>query len=137
MDEELFSIGKFSKICSVSIQALRYYDKIGILEPKFIDKQTWYRFYGTSQIVIVMIIKKMAALGLSLNEIKVFLNKNDMSGIKSLFNQKRQEIKEQINELLYADKILELYIDNINMYKNADFSCIEIKKDSKKKCYLF
>lgn len=128
MDEELFSIGKFSKICSVSIQALRYYDKIGILKPKFIDKETGYRFYDTNQIVIVMIIQKMATLGLSLGEIDVFLHKNDMSGIKSIFNQKRLEIKEQINDLLYADKILKLYIDNINMRKNADFSCIEIKK---------
>lgn len=128
MDEELFSIGKFSKICSVSIQALRYYDKIGILKPKFIDKETGYRFYGTNQIVIVMIIQKMATLGLSLSEIDVFFHKNDMLGIKSIFNQKRQEIKEQINELLYADKMLKLYTDNINMRKNADFSCIEIKK---------
>ncbi|WP_160687965.1 MerR family transcriptional regulator [Clostridium sp. C2-6-12] len=128
MDEELFSIGKFSKICSVSIQALRYYDKIGILKPKIIDKETGYRFYSTNQIIIVMIIRKMAALGLSLAEIDVFLNRNDMSGIKGIINQKRQEIKEQINELVYADKTLKLYIDNINMYKNTDFSCIEIKK---------
>ncbi|EKQ54293.1 MULTISPECIES: MerR family transcriptional regulator [unclassified Clostridium] len=128
MDEELFSIGKFSKICSVSIQALRYYDKIGILKPKFIDTETGYRFYSTNQIVIVMIIRKMAALGLSLSEIDVFLHRNDMSGIKSIFNQKRQEIKEQIDELLYADKILKLNIDNIDMHNNIDFSCIEIKK---------
>lgn len=128
MDEELFSIGRFSKICSISIQALRHYDKIGLLKPKFIDTETGYRFYGAEQIVIVMIIQKMAALGLSLNEIGVFLHRNDMAGIKSIFEQKRQEIKEQINELLYADKSLDLYIDNINMFKNADFSCIDIKK---------
>ncbi|WP_297421106.1 MerR family transcriptional regulator [Clostridium sp.] len=128
MSEELFSIGKFSKLCSVSIQALRYYDKIGILTPKFIDMETGYRFYGTNQIVIVMIIQKMATLGLSLSEIDGFLHRNDISGIKSIFNQKRQEIKEQINELFYADKILKLYIDNIDMHKNTDFSCIEIKR---------
>lgn len=137
MDEELFSIGRFSKICSVSIQALRYYDRIGILKPKFVDKQTGYRFYSTSEIVIIMIIKKMGTLGLSLKEIEVFLNENDMSGIKSIFNRKRQEIKEQINDLLYADKSLELYIDNINMYKNADFSCIEIKKIPRRNVIYF
>lgn len=38
MNDELFSIGTFSKICSISIQALRYYDKIGILKPKFIKR---------------------------------------------------------------------------------------------------
>ncbi|MFT8348796.1 MerR family transcriptional regulator [Clostridium saccharoperbutylacetonicum] len=132
MEEELFSIGKFSKICSISIQALRYYDKIGLLKPKVIDIETNYRFYGVEQIVIVMIIQKMAALGLSLNEIGVFLHKNDMIGIKNIFEQKRQDLKEQINELLYADKSLELYIDNINMLENADFSCIEIKRIPKR-----
>lgn len=128
MNDELFSIGTFSKICSISIQALRYYDKIGILKPKFIDMETGYRFYGANQIVIVMIIKKMAALGLSLSEIDEFLHSNDMSGISSILHQKRQEIKEQMNELLYADKILKLHIDNINMQSSTDFSCIEIKK---------
>lgn len=128
MDEELFLIGRFSKICSISIQALRHYDKIGLLKPKFIDTETGYRFYGAEQIVIVMIIQKMAALGLSLSEIGVFLHKKDMAGIKSIFEQKRQELKEQIHELLYADKSLELYIDNINMLENADFSCVEIKR---------
>jgi DNA-binding transcriptional MerR regulator len=132
LDEELFSIGKFSKICSISIQALRYYDKIGLLKPKFIDKESSYRFYGVEQIVIVMIIQKMAALGLSLNEIGVFLHKNDMVGIKNIFEQKRYELKEQINELLYADKSFELYINNINMLDNADFSCIEIKRIPKR-----
>lgn len=61
----------------------------------------------------------MAILGLSLNEIEAFLNKNDILGVKSIFNQKRQEIKEQINELLYADKTLKLYIDNVTVYKSA------------------
>jgi len=128
MDEELFSIGGFSKICSISIQALRHYDKIGLLKPKFTDTETGYRFYGTEQIIIVMIIQKMATLGLSLSEIGVFLYRNDMAGIKSIFEQKRHKIKEQINELLYAEKSLGLYINNIDIHENTDFSCIDIKK---------
>lgn len=137
MSEELFPIGKFSKICSISIQSLRYYDKIGILKPKFIDTETGYRFYGDNQIVIVMIIKQMAALGLSLSEIDEFLHRNDMEQIKNIFKQRRQAIKDQINELLYADKSLKLYIDNINMRDSADFSCIEIKKIKARKVIYF
>jgi DNA-binding transcriptional MerR regulator len=127
-DEELFSIGGFSKICSISIQALRHYDKMGLLKPKFTDTETGYRFYGAEQIIIIMIIQKMATLGLSLSEIGIFLHRNDMAGIKSIFEQKRHEIKEQINELLYAEKSLELYINNINIHENIDFSSIDMKK---------
>ncbi|WP_315070133.1 MerR family transcriptional regulator [uncultured Clostridium sp.] len=128
MDEELLPIGKFSKICSISIQALRHYDKIGILKPKFTDIETGYRFYSVEQIIIIMVIKKMSALGLSLSEIGELLHRNDMAGVKAIFQQKREEIKEKINELLYADKSLKLYIDDINMCENADFAGIEIKK---------
>lgn len=128
MDKELFSIGVFSKLCSISIQALRHYDKIGLLKPKFTNTETGYRFYGADQIVIVMIIQKMATLGLSLSEIGVFLHRNDMVGIKSIFEQKIYEIKEQINELLYAEKSLELYINNIDIHDNTDFSSIDMKK---------
>ncbi|URZ07415.1 MerR family transcriptional regulator [Clostridium felsineum] len=137
MDKELFSIGEFSKICAVSIQALRYYDKIGILKPKSIDKETGYRFYSDRQIVIVMIIKQMASLGLSLKEIGEFLHKNDMEDIKYLFKEKRKIIREKINELVYADKSFQLYIDNINMRNGADFSCIEIKKIPPRKVIYF
>lgn len=132
MNEELFSIGEFSKICSISIQALRYYDKIKLLKPKFTDAETGYRFYGAEQIVVVKIIQKMVTLGLSLSEIGVFLDRNDMVGIKAILEEKRQEIEEKINELLYAEKGLELQINNINLKDSIDFSCIEIKKLSKR-----
>lgn len=128
MNEELFSIGEFSKLCSISIQALRYYDKIGLLKPKFTDVENGYRFYGTEQIVVIKIIQKMVTLGLSLNEIGVFLQRNNMVEIKSILEEKIQEIEEKISELLYAEKSLKLHINNINLKDSIDFSCIEIKK---------
>ncbi|MFD1176457.1 MerR family DNA-binding transcriptional regulator [Paenibacillus puldeungensis] len=40
-----FSIGETAKINNVSIQALRHYDKIGLLTPAFVNEESGYRYY--------------------------------------------------------------------------------------------
>ncbi|WP_423244459.1 MerR family DNA-binding transcriptional regulator [Clostridium beijerinckii] len=35
-----FSIGEMSKLNNISIQTLRYYDKIGLLKPKVISEKS-------------------------------------------------------------------------------------------------
>lgn len=44
--KNLFSIGEVSKIKGVTIKALRYYHKMGILIPRHIDNITGYRYYS-------------------------------------------------------------------------------------------
>ena len=41
----MLRIGQFSKLARVSIKALRYYDRIGLLKPAMIDTSTSYRYY--------------------------------------------------------------------------------------------
>ncbi|WP_204593463.1 MerR family DNA-binding transcriptional regulator [Clostridium sardiniense] len=41
----LLSIGEVSKIKEVTIKALIYYHKVGILIPKYIDDAIGYRYY--------------------------------------------------------------------------------------------
>ena len=40
----MFKIGDFSKLSQVSVKALRYYDKIGLLKPARVDRFTNYRY---------------------------------------------------------------------------------------------
>ena len=46
-----FSIGEISRLHNLSIQTLRYYDKIGLLKPAYINKETNYRYYTIEQFV--------------------------------------------------------------------------------------
>ena len=58
--QNMYKIGDFSKISKVTIKALRYYEKEGLLKPVFIDQNTGYRYYETSQLVeIPKIIEAM------------------------------------------------------------------------------
>ena len=65
----MFRIGTFSKFTCITIKALRYYDKIGLLKPIHIDPETRYRTYSADQMIIANQITTLKSLGFSLQEI--------------------------------------------------------------------
>ena len=50
MRNSLLSIGEAAKLKNVSIKALRYYEKLGIFNPAYIDPQSGYRYYSPAQL---------------------------------------------------------------------------------------
>ena len=51
--QNMYKIGEFSKMSKATIKALRYYEKEGLLKPAFINQNTSYRYYESSQLVEV------------------------------------------------------------------------------------
>ena len=47
MDYARLTIGQMAKLNNISTQALRYYDQIGLLKPRFYDEDNKYRYYRT------------------------------------------------------------------------------------------
>ena len=45
------TIGEVAKVKQISIKALRYYEKIGILKPAYCDPNTGYRYYKNEQML--------------------------------------------------------------------------------------
>ena len=74
LEESMFKIGDFSKIARVTIKTLRYYDKIGLLKPSFIDIHTGYRYYTDEQISEIHAILSYKKAGLSNADIKNLLS---------------------------------------------------------------
>ena len=55
--KKFYAIGEVSKIMGVSVQALRYYAKIKLLEPEYISPRTGYRYYTYDQFHFIDRIK--------------------------------------------------------------------------------
>lgn len=62
------TIGEVSKITEVHIKSLRYYDRIGVLKPAYIDSNTGYRYYTYSQLSIIEAIRICIELDIPLKE---------------------------------------------------------------------
>lgn len=65
----MFSIGEFSKLGRVTVEALRHYDALGLLKPAKVDPFTGYRYYSARQLMSLNRILALKEIGFSLDEI--------------------------------------------------------------------
>lgn len=68
--ENLVPIGRFSRMCRMSIKALRHYDEIGLLRPAVVDPHSGYRYYTYAQANRAEAIRVLRSLDMPLNEIR-------------------------------------------------------------------
>lgn len=65
-----FSIGEVSRLFDLSIKTLRYYDKVGILKPAYVNQENKYRYYSREQFMSIDVIKYCKIMGMALEDIK-------------------------------------------------------------------
>lgn len=58
----MFKIGEFSKLSMLTIKALRFYEKEGLLIPAHVDEWSGYRFYEAKQLETAATIKALRQL---------------------------------------------------------------------------
>lgn len=96
----MYTIGQFSRICQVSIKALRHYEKIGLLTPSRVDPDNQYRYYSLEQLDAVKAITFMKDLGIPLKTIKdVILQGSQPQDIKAILEEQRTRLIEDLNQL--------------------------------------
>jgi CheY-like chemotaxis protein len=96
----MYSIGEIAKIVNISVDALRYYDEIGLLKPCQINEATRYRYYSKEQISELMFILEMKGYGFSLDAIRELLLSQDSSRIEGALYGRRQELQLEHEETL-------------------------------------
>ena len=68
--KDLLSIGAFANLTRLSLKALRLYDQLGLLQPRFVDLQSGYRFYGVDQLSSARMIRNMREMDMPLATIR-------------------------------------------------------------------
>lgn len=118
-----FSIGEMSKLHNISVQTLRYYDKIDLFQPAYTNESSNYRYYTSDQFVYLDIIKYLKYIGTSLDEIKHIINyQNSIDDLTEILMTKEKTIDDQIQRLsnlkgLIKQKITQLkQTSNINSF---------------------
>lgn len=108
--KEFYSIGEAASIMGVSVQTLRYYSKIGLVSPAYVNPQTGYRYYRVGQLHYIDRIKYLQKFGLNLQEIKQIIESNNIELLLEILDkQERIFLKE-------AERIRDI-IDGIRWYR--------------------
>lgn len=120
----MYKIGNFSSMSKTTIKTLRYYEKEGLLKPVYVDLNTGYRYYETSQLMEISKIISLRQIGLSIKDIKNILNGYNMVEI---LNKRKKELEDdlvlfnmelsKINYLLEGDNMKnEIFVKEIPSY---------------------
>ncbi len=99
----MYKIGDFSKISEVSIKTLRYYDDINLLKPSYQDFFTGYRYYEETQLNEITLIKNLKELGLTLTEIKKYIESKEMD-IFEIKKKGFEKTMKKIDEFIEKNK---------------------------------
>lgn len=96
----LYRIGEFSRMCRVSVNTLRFYDREGLLSPAQVDRYTGYRYYQAEDLKRVHWLRVFKESGLSLEQIRKILN--DPGSAEELLSDKQRELEGSIAALRRA-----------------------------------
>mgnify|MGYP001556576977 CR=1 FL=1 len=98
--KEYISIGEMAKLSKVSTKTLRYYDRIELLIPSYIDIETNYRYYTEKDLILLNAIKKLKFQGFSLSEIKELLTDFSLQDFINQYSSKIESINNEIQGLI-------------------------------------
>lgn len=103
------TIGAVSKKKGVSIKSLRYYDRIGVLRPAYINEMTNYRYYTEEQLYILDAISLCIELGIPLRDFEKYTDgqgnfnlQNLLYDGKLLAEQKIMDIRKRLGTVQAA-----------------------------------
>ncbi len=107
-------IGEFAKLKNVTTETLRHYDRVDLLKPVEIDSETGYRYYSVFQSAKLASIIELKALGFSIGETKDFFNNRKLAQTHDLLENKHDELKVKIRELMMLEKSLSKKLSHLS-----------------------
>lgn len=91
--EKKYLIGEVSKITGISKDTLRFYDKIHLVKPKYVDPENNYRYYTYDQFWTLDIITCCRSLNIPIEQIRSILNSNSNDMVLSLLQEQYREAR--------------------------------------------
>ncbi len=93
-----FTTGEFANLFHINKKTLFYYNEIGLFKPEKI-LSNGYMYYSHTQIELLGIIFNLKDMGMSLREIKDFINKRNINNVIDILNSEITNIENELNKL--------------------------------------
>ena len=114
----LLSIGEIAKSRNIDVQSLRYYEKLGILIPAYINPDSGYRYYSLEQIMILDTIILCVDIGIPLKELKNYVDEKNELQFEKLLKHGRKIATEKISKIEANLSSIDRTLQHINAQKS-------------------
>lgn len=131
-----YTISELARFFHISSQTLRYYDKIGLYKPAFVDKATGYRYYSYEQFFTLSLIIQLKKLNFSLEEIQRYIQVKNIGYLEQILENGQSAIDAQIEELQRLREKNRSMLEKIQRSRTMHrSSAIEIKEEKERYAY--
>lgn len=131
--EKYFKIGEISKLYSIGVDSLRYYEKLGIITPK--RAESGYRLYNVDDIWKLNVIRELRELGLDMKQIEKYLNCHNVSSTLELLKEEENIIKSKIQALKKLKKNVEKRRKTILDAEKLELNKIKLISQKSRRCF--
>lgn len=113
----MYTIGEFARMAQVSRRQLRHWDEIGLLRPQKVDSNSGYRFYSTSQLTALNRIVALKELGISLDQIRRFIEDDvSLDEMQGMLLLRKAEMEQQVLTELRRIRTIESRLKQIREF---------------------
>ena len=95
----------FARLCGTNKRTLLHYDEIGLFCPALRDDRG-FRYYDESQCDVFMVIRSLRDLGMSLAEIKDYLDERTPDSLEALLRHQQQRVSQELARLERIQRML-------------------------------
>jgi len=112
--KEYYSIGEMAELNFISIEALRYYDRIGLLKPSLVNEENGYRYYTYRDFLFLDKIQYLKNFGMSLAEIKHQLSISNIENSLDIYEKQLAIVNSEVKGLLNLRKKIKHNLRNLS-----------------------
>ena len=125
-----YTISQLAKAAETPTSTLRYYERIGLLEPE--DRsQGNYRLYGDESLRRLRFIRAAQPIGFTLDDVNTLLGNHQVvaptcNEVQSLIEERLADIKKRLKDLRHVKRVLNQALKKcLNSKKNENCQVIE------------
>lgn len=122
----------------VTVETLRYYDRIDLLKPCYVDAATGYRYYNINQSAKLDMIRYMQSLEMPLQTIHNLFLEADEQDIQKMLIHQQTLIRKRIQELKRMRRANARAIKNYDRYfEIRDFGKVQVEREANREIFVY
>lgn len=127
-----YKISEISKLYNIGPDSLRYYERIGILNPKRDKNQ--YRMYSLKDIYKLNLIRDLRSLNFSMAQIKDYLDHQTVENTLNVLCREDEFLKAQIRKLQEKQAAIKERIESLRYARSLPSGHMTVKTYPRRRC---
>lgn len=119
-----FTISQLAKAADIPTTTVRYYERIGLVEPDG-RSQGNYRLYGNESLMKLKFIRAAQAVGFTLEDVKSLLADDageapTCGNVQGLIEARLTDIEKRLKDMRHVRKVLKSALEQCHQQKKSD-----------------